>query len=458
MNLLRPPFPRWSAALLLAGVIGGCPAPDQSPPAKSSPPIVFDDVEPDAGEPMADSSVTPQCSPPTHMILRSMPDGAIINPGWSGIAHNIGIPDNVVYAAKVFDCDESCTKCFFRGPVSHSLLPFNAQRCIHDTTKTCESDSDCQGGPCRFFYGPGLETIFNVGIEVPVCIRNYFEDLTTPMANGLAGNPDTSPVQGTVDFGTGDITVTTLNLHTEETFGVCNKCIYDLEYADGQRNGQCESGFPPPSCDTQGAGAGGQKYSLDCELAFEPLGEFTLQLGPMRTGKRELVLTDQSPDCGAAAGKCWCGVCDVPAGKMCSKQSDCEGACQPAPRSKPDACETWTIFGTQNDPCIVTDVERNLGKCTALVPGTPGPDVWPLPLTRPNTSCFGGGGAIDSKIVALGNRVPFKDGRSVPTLASIACVPRSSDTLTDTTGGFPGVGLFEVKLEVTAVGGSSEGQ
>ncbi|MCA9602937.1 MAG: hypothetical protein R3A78_03250 [Polyangiales bacterium] len=418
------------------------------------------DAGPDSSKGDLDGNVPTQCQPPTHMLVRLMPESASIRPGWSGLAHNVALPKNVAYAVELFGCDETCTQCYFRGPVAHPSLPFNAQRCVHNAAQQCTEDSDCGSkGQCAFYYGPGVDTTMRItdGFEVPICIRMWFEELSEALVNG--GNADTSPVQGSINLVNGNMTVTSLNLRTDQRPALCPKCLNDTGGpGDGVREGHCEQLIGTgPSCDVQGVTSGNSGFSLDCAPIGDSIGSFALQNGPMRTADVFWELDDQSPDCSSAAPglKCWCGQCNSPAGKACSKDNQCDDFCGPAPSMRPDACGDWTLLGGQTDlACTITDTERNTGKCTAVVPGILNP-IFNTPIVRPNTSCFGGDGIPGAKIRVLGEPDAFDAGHAQPKLASLACVPASGYPQVDQSSGFPGLGAYEVQLDITLIGGSS---
>jgi hypothetical protein len=414
-----------------------------------------------------DGPITPTCTPPTHMLLRNMPQGASIRPGWTGLAHNIGIPENVVYAVETFDCAEDCSLCKFRGPVQHELLPFNAQRCVRNTRLACESDEDCGGaGPCRTFYGPGIEAAVETGIlgEQTVCLTLYFEEVAP---NPLKPNADPSPILGTVYLDDGRIYLDSQNIKSRQQFGACNYCAGETldEESNGKREGTCTGSDPesviPLPCDTQGRDGKGHGFSLDCRSIGPEVGSFTLQNGPMSTTTKALELSDASPNCGGEpSSKCWCGLCtgNNPAGQVCTSNAACEernnGTCGPAPGMKPDGCANHD-FPYSPLACNVTDADHNTGTCNVRIPGS---DIGPFTSFADGAPCFGGGGEIGAKLQAFGEPDPNgfnENGESFPTLASVVCVPGSGNATVDNSAGMPGVGVFEVKWQITLVGGSS---
>ena len=388
------------------------------------------------------------CGAPTHMLVRLLDDDASLSPGWSGFSHRLSLPETAAYAVEVTGCDDTCTLCRFRGPVNHEGLPLNPLRCADDTRVTCTSDADCgEDDECRHFIGPTSNAAVSIGAGLDVCVSVFFEPLAEAILNG--SEPDTAAIQGYADLSTGQMTLTSFNIGTSQVLGVCRQCDGDTTTLDGERDGTCSGDGPDITCDSQGSVA---KASLDCMPAGPSLGAFTLQFGPMATTSFEWELSESSPDCGLEPGKkCWCGVCEDPdGGAPCRQDSDCpSGSCGPTENSRTDACGTWTEEdGFTDTDCTVVDEDRNIGSCTAVLPGT----ETETGQEAADVSCFGGAGALGTSLRAYGEPSEYEGGVSRPTLAGIACMPSTGNAGTDEVSGLPGVGAFEVGFEVTLVG------
>src|SRR5690606_18349760 len=60
-----------------------------------------------------DAGVTEQC--PTRLRFTGL-GGGQVNVGWTGVTHNVSLPEGAVFFADVVQCDDACRNCRFAGP------------------------------------------------------------------------------------------------------------------------------------------------------------------------------------------------------------------------------------------------------------------------------------------------------------------------------------------------------
>ncbi|MCA9581898.1 MAG: hypothetical protein KC416_08885, partial [Myxococcales bacterium] len=445
-----------SVWVLVPVVIGCSSAAGTNPTTGAETPVVVDGGG-DSAVPVLDASKKPtQCTPPTHLVFETLPDGADIKVGWTGVSHGIGLPSGVQYATEVFDCDDACRECQFSGPVPVPGQIDPGRRCATDSTKRCANDDECGAGGCRTYYGAGIQTkVDSPPIKLDVCAMNMFEPLDAPIANG--NRMDNSPLQGTIDLVSGTLEFTSFRLRSVQYLGVCNVCNGDATAADGKAEGTCTTGLPfqpPPKCDANSTLGDTAKLSLDCPYLV-PLSDFPMQVAPLATRSLEWELEEGSPECGAAPGKkCWCGTCAHDSAMACHLDTDCgkDGDCIPAGAMKPSSCAKfeWGV-GHKTDVCKVKDTERNVGICEGRIPSD-------AAFLRENTSCFGGEGQLGATIRVFGQAQPFKDGETTMQLGSLTCFPKTTNETVNSTAGFPGVGALELATKVVVIGGDESAE
>lgn len=387
----------------------------------------------DGGNVDGSSDATMSCSPPSMMVMRTA-EGSSLRVGWTGLGHGIEMPPDSAYAVELFDCDSDCRTCRFSGPRAVPGVEYSQFRCSNDTNVICDNDDDCDGATCRFYMGAGLET--NIG-GTGACARVGFTQLDAPVPNG--SRQDASPVQGSVDLVTGDLRVDQITLHVDQ--GLCNYCENDGTTGDNVLGGTCSLGGA--DCDAQSPATLGNFLSFNCPWTVS-LGEFDLDIAPLRTNAVEWTLGDDSPDCGAEGGKkCFCGVCND--GRMCHVDSDCDsGGCNSVASSRPDGCDDDpSALSITPASCTATDTDHNVGSCRFSV----------TPLVQfPSLPCFADNGAIGSSVRVFGAPGTFANDNASLTLASLACLPSADDgNALDNTLGIPGLAAVEIKFRAELI-------
>ncbi len=426
-------------------------APDRDPAA----PLLPD--KSDASTADEDASTGPRCEPPEFLIIQPKGTEASIRMGWRGVGHNVRLNDGVSTAVRLFDCSDDCRTCRFSGPVPVPNSAVDNQRCTLATAKKCSSDDACGSNDvCRYFLGPSV----NVSMpgEIRLSAVAYFEPLETKVTNGSI--LDESPIQGTLDLVTGQSTISSLNIKIATAlFGA--KCVGDPTPFDGPLSGSCEGVAPyigpPIACDVSGIGPDGNRSSYECPQWGGDVVPVAIQLAPLKTTDQTWQLEADSPDCGSAPGKkCFCGTCDDPPNKMCHRDIDCAGRCEPAVGTKPDACKVPGLgcYAFPDLPgcdatCFETDEERGVGRCTVRLEGSAVPT-----LHLDNGSCFTDDGVLGAGIRAKGMADSFdKDGVANVTMAALACMPPSNSAVVGQAFGLPGPASIELPVISTLVGG-----
>lgn len=357
--------------------------------------------------------------------------------GWSGLGHKIRLADGIEFGMEVFGCDDRCEECRFSGPVRTPKAGIVHQRCVGATENTCSSDEDCgSNGKCRYYLGPNFD--LKITDDLALCSLAFFEPLENAIPNGE--RLDSAPVQGIMNLKSGKSTVTSMNMRIYSAL-ICGECGNDPTVGDGLLGGTCSTltRFGQP-CDVVATSPTGKRVSYECPPVGDPALGIAVQMAPLSTDSIVWTLTSDSPKCAGESGsRCWCGICDDPPDRMCRRDADCIGTCQPAPRTKPDACVQGIPYA--NAACSITDQERNIGSCTAQISDS----IFTTPA-----GCFGGDGVLDTKIAAVGDYQAFdENGVATATLAGLACMPQSASAQIGDALGLPGPASVEIPMTVT---------
>jgi len=97
----------------------------------------------DSPQPIGDTAVARAC--PTHLDLQLIGSQSRFDPGFSGLAHGVGLSTGSNLTVAMYECDPACRRCKFHGPVrpDPALSPVIPQRCLDNTQTICTQDSDC---------------------------------------------------------------------------------------------------------------------------------------------------------------------------------------------------------------------------------------------------------------------------------------------------------------------------
>jgi cysteine-rich repeat protein len=317
-----------------------------------------------------------------------------LDTGWTGIAHDADINDQVVTMGRLL-CPgpyvggpEPCGQCQVVG----LLADTGDCRCANNNRNVCDQPfqndaDDCGGAMCNCYFGAPLPLSSG---NTPACVVNRFAVDVNGTANvdtgaGLINASLRSVVYLGINVvapcpacgGTctapgsklGEPCATDVNCESAQNAGdgVCGN--FDPTPKDGNRQGTCWSGnnngqscdigayntsFPAPA----GGGAG---LSLDCfpsnGLNVSGTG-LSIKLA-QTTGTS--ALPPANVDCGfnSFPEECPCGVCTLDTGVTCTSNSDCTGVgtCAKVGNGKPRQ--------NQCSNSICTDVGGGEGECQA---------------------------------------------------------------------------------------------
>ena len=293
-------------------------------------------------------------------------DGTIQSVGWSGAFHGIKGARKTSFGVKVTNgCDGDV--CSFVGPVAPDpkVDATQHQRCLYQTSKTCNLDSDCPGpGPggnpnappqCVYLYDPPLATPLSGRDSGGTTIFGACALTYIPL-KGPGGAPS---ITGTLNLRSGALSIDQLtvllvinSVGDSTAFGVCPICMGDTTPSDNKKDGTCmQSPLPPvPSpaksradavhpgdlkCDVNRygdlpvPGYNGLGYSMDCAPTFNGVLPQVPFSGSFNSSGFRITITDQSPKCGDTTfgngnANCFCGTCSN-GNTACASDAECNG-------------------------------------------------------------------------------------------------------------------------------------
>jgi hypothetical protein len=331
--------------------------------------------------------------------------GSRFLPGWSGIAHGIGLNTGSRFSVQIDSCDADCRLCVFHGPVRNTTDAVVAQRCQQQLGMTCSDDSGCgSAGPCLFALPPISSTV-----GIATCNVAFFSPADPP------------PIGGTIDLVTGELDLSRLRILVDVHQGACVACINDPAANDGKMQGTC--GSAATTCDINGKDSA---TSYDCPVGPLFFGiEVPLVIDGTSTGGRSWTMDPTSrPLCtgtGSGAPKhCWCGMCSD--GTPCTDSRQCpSGACT--------GSGSAGSYNTLNNSCgsagCAWSETTHSGKCVGST-----------------TSCFPDTGTISAVGFA-----EVHEGFYTEQIANITCMPPFNPNL-DGVIGVPGPLLFHAHFHV----------
>jgi len=369
-----------------------------------------------------------------------------LDTGWTGIAHDADITDDVILSGTV-DCQNAdgavCGVCDVTGL---DTSPNNC-RCANDNRAICDDKfaadaDDCGGEICNCYLGPPLA--LSAG-NTPACVVNRFaEDVT-----------------GTVDIDLGD-SFNEIRLRSIVFLGVgltepCPYCTGDTVPGDGVRDGTCVLGRNDGlECDSDGfnqsfPAPGGDGHSLDC---FPDAGKNVSGAGlrislDQTTGSQDL---PSNVECGFPPFQvldCHCGLCSGDKTVPCSTDAECPdtGPCAKLTNFEPLPSQCDNL-----DPC--QDIGGGEGTCP-VGPDDKGCDAilranGELFITcQSNDDCAPGNIGVDAGNCTLVKRRPcflptiVAQGDPDPTFpvgVATFCIPPTANGGINAVAGLPGPG------------------
>jgi hypothetical protein len=455
---------------------------------------------------LATSPVRASTGCPSGLVLEPDATGAVVDAGWSGLAHRMPVPG---YAFRMdLSCAATSPPC---GTCAITGLEPNAggnnQRCTNDTSIACTAATevaDCGApGLCRFFAGP----------PTPVSAGGVGSCYTTEVIGAVSGtvNVDTGAVAPAVPL--------QVQLYTGFTDHPCARCVGDPTPNDNVRGGTCDDGARAGlGCD----GNGVAEYpdfgvtSFDCPKSAlaSKIADFVLGTVDFSTAAQSRVLGAASPTCGDGSGrKCFCDTCNNGANQSCASNADCPdppgpigpicggrrclggsnvgaactansecpggGLCvRSGEPSKPNGCVDDTV--TAGPDCVDTVPVDGEGECAAgpvtkhcsVASGHPQRSCsvdadcgGSGTCLGANRSCFLDEGVVGGAVSVSGTATPPVGNASDPTdLGALTCLSPTGASAVNVAGGFPGLarGFYpgraifaeEVVVEVAPPGGT----
>jgi hypothetical protein len=374
------------------------------------------------------SDTTSPAACPTHLDFELNGGSSRFDPGYTGVAHGVGLADHTRFSVKITDRDPECRRVKFQGPVAPDPArnPINSQRCLNAIATTCTADSDCpnaKAGSCVTILPP-----ISTSLGIPTCAIGYLE----PVAG-----PDPTPVEGVFDLATGELDMARFNIYVDIYLGACPTCLDDHTELDGIKDGHCSSASAA-ACDIVGNNTQQvANTSYDCPPSGTPLTTITLPGTDSSTSDHAWTMNNSRPACSATAAagkKCWCGMCSGSNATACSSSDDCtSGTCGGTNGGSGSAA---VVYNTANNTCV------SPGTCTwdaATQHGTCSNDA--------TKKCFPDTGTI----IAHGSAEVRGDGVYNSQIANLTCLPTTgggAGALIDASGGFPGPLLFQAKFTV----------
>ncbi|MFT4569482.1 MAG: hypothetical protein ACI91F_000349 [Candidatus Binatia bacterium] len=244
--------------------------------------------------------------------------GTVLNVGWTGVAHNLDLPDDYEIAADI-TCpglgEGSCGSCTIDGLSTRSDQYSNFARCAQDTSIECTNpfgnDPACpSGGECGYYLGGPLA--ISAGGTFTCSQNRLREDIT--------GTSDP-------DNGTGILNINLLSkVHTGEVQQQpCPICEGDTTAQDGNRDGTCTGGAQDGQpCDVHALDASFGDVSLDCpSSATENISGTGLVINlELTTGSTSLGF-DVKCDGALNTLDCACGQCVGALSQPCNSDAEC---------------------------------------------------------------------------------------------------------------------------------------
>jgi len=382
--------------------------------------------------------VTPVPSPcPVAVeVLGNAGASKILDSGWSGLAHNATVVSDGKLTFTVSNCENEtkpCGDCEIGGPIQNANAgagDIDAQRCVQDTSITCDAGTPCPSGACAFFFGAPLP--LSAG-GIGTCVTNQVNGAVTG-----TGNAETGEFTGTINL--------TSRVHSGiETNRPCPTCDGDGTANDGTKGGTCSGGSKVgQACDVSGESPTPSfgSTSLDCPPSGL-ISALTITLAGS-SGTETRTLAASSPNCtafGATSKKC-----------LCPPQGSEPNA--------PNAClDDSATIGTDEGLCSRIG-STNEGQCTAVADLACSPTETfrgcttnqDCPVSGDsciavNRPCYLDNGVVGGSVSAVGKADPADaNGRAEPTFAALFCIPPVAQTAINRAGGLPGLGRIELPL------------
>ncbi len=381
-----------------------------------------------------------QCSvnctcPASATITFTVADGADLDTGWTGTAHDFAVQKGSRISGELSSCDGvSDFECDFFGNVGSA--------CAADPSTACLTNAECSAGGCNInTFGPPLP--LSAG-GVPACIVNRFATDVTGSYNLQTGDADLfTRLSALVHLG---VTV-------REPCPICDCGLPDPDDCTVGSTGTCSSGGG--ACTVQGVGPLGPT-SNDCMPSVSSNvsgGGLDIGFQPVTTGTSTFASNQPCDGSGHTGESCWCdgqpqanqcaNACDGGSNdaQPCAGDGDCPGAgagaCKPLCRQIVGQAvgEGECVGGPPTQTCANAP---EIGcQTNSNCPGATGPCV------ASNQRCF-----MDP-IVKVGT-----PGTATNVSVATFCIPATTASAINQTAGLPGPGaiLFPNDIDLKRCG------
>ena len=378
-----------------------------------------------------DNACPGQCSPActcpsSATITFTVADGADLDTGWTGTAHDLAVQKGSKISGELSNCDGvSDQVCDFFGNVGSA--------CAADPTQACLADNQCSAGGCQInTFGPPLP--LSAG-GVPACIVNRFAE----------------DVIGTYNIQTGDAELFT-RLSSLVHLGVavsrpCPTC--DCGHANCQigESGTCTD--VTGSCTVQGTGPLGAT-SNDCmptQSSNVSGGGLDVPFQPVTTGLSTFASNQPCVGQGHTSESCWCPsqpqpnqcakACDGGSndGAPCAADGDCPGG---GAGSCKALCRQIPLEAIGEGQCVAGPISQTCANAPEIACQT-------------NSNCPGATGPCQAR-----NQRCFLDpmkrqgtpGTATNVSVSTFCIPATTASAINQTAGLPGPGAISFPTEI----------
>jgi hypothetical protein len=401
-------------------------------------PFCGDDVR-QAGELCdgTDDSLCPgHCSagctcPSSAQITFTVQEGADLDTGWTGTAHDAQVQKGSSISGELSNCDGvSDFECDFFGNVGSA--------CSADPGQPCLSDGDCSAGYCVIStFGPPLP--LSAG-GVPACIVNRFA----------------TDVTGTYNMQTGDAQLFThlsslvhLGVQVSRPCPICDCGLVDPNDCQIGDTGTCTDVSGSPPCTVQGTGPLGPTSNNCLPSASSNVsgGGLDIPFQPITTGTSTFPSNQPCDGSGFQNQSCWCdgqpqptscsAACDGGSNDnhRCSSDADCPGA--PAGACK-TLCRQIAGEAVGEGECVAGPIVQT---CAGA------PEIG----CQTNSNCPSGKGPC-----AANNQRCFLDpivrvgspSTTLNTSVATFCIPATSASAINNTAGLPGPGAISFPAAV----------
>jgi len=371
--------------------------------------------------------------------------------GYTGLAHNNGIPDQAELEFTVSSVTGSGPSSCGVATISGMAPSGRMCRCANDSRQVCdqplEADvDDCGGEMCECYFDPP-ESVLPGGI--PTCN-------TLELVKDATGTWNLDTGEGTISM-----TVDQVLRTVGTVFAPCPTCDGDVVLNDGVRDGTCIGGSSDGlSCDGQSDNLtfpypGGGSASFDCFVDSPALFQGVFIDFALTTGASQL---DAGVPCGPGeADLCHCGGCDLDETTSCTTNADCGalGPCRaidvitPLPNACTDGTCTTTEPGQgecQGDPPFsFCDGVLNADGSGVIMCDDNSDCVPPaLPLDVGNCTHTQLRPCYPDSIALSGTADPVS-----PYVVSTSCTPTSAVPIVNIVAGYPGPIVRQEQLGVT---------